>query len=131
MDAPVLDVGFRHVEGHHADIGPEIPPAVVLLEEAAVFAHEDGESHVFAVEGFPRGDHDFALERGFGGDGEFDGRVYDPDQRIKPVELDISLRECVLYGEQREQERTGSDFANGSCHGLRISAGCKDRDKRG
>ena len=52
---PVFDTGFRHVEGHHPDIVPEVPPTVIFLEEAAGFAHENGEGHVLAVEGFQQG----------------------------------------------------------------------------
>ena len=66
LDASVCQVGLRHVERHHAEVGAQVPAAAVLLEIAAVFAHEDAELHVLAVDGFPRRDHDFGLQGRFG-----------------------------------------------------------------
>ena len=100
---PAFDIGFRHVESHHADIGAQIPAPVVLLEVAAVFAHEDGEGHMLPVDRLPRRDHDVGLQGRFGGYGEFHRGVYDADQRIERVEFDVALRCCVLYAEQRKQ----------------------------
>ena len=87
---PVFDTGFRHVEGHHPDIVPEVPPTVIFLEEAAGFAHENGEGHVLAP------------ERRLGRDDELDGRTDTSRPRIKAVEFDVSPRECVPYAEEYE-----------------------------
>ena len=84
---PVFDTGFRHVEGHHPDIVPEVPPTVIFLEEAA---------------GFNRGDDDFAPERRLGRDDELYGRTDTSHPRIKAVEFDVSPRECVPYAEEYE-----------------------------
>lgn len=93
---PPVDVGLRHVEGHHAEVGTQVPPVVVLLEVAAVFAHEDGEKHVFLVDGFPRRDDDVGLQGRFGRDGELHGGVYHADQCVGNVEFDVSLRRGLL-----------------------------------
>ena len=99
---PVFDTGFRHVEGHHADIVPEVPPTVIFLEEAAGFAHENGEGTCSLSKGFNRGDDDFAPERRLGRDDELDGRTDTSRPRITAVEFDVSPRECVPYAEEYE-----------------------------
>ena len=101
---PPFDVRFRHVEGHHADVCPQIPAPVMLLEIAAVFAHEDGEEHVLFVDRLPWRDDDVGLQGRFGRDGELHGGIHHAHQGIGDIELDISLRGCLLRAEQREQE---------------------------
>ena len=100
---PVFDTGFRHVEGHHADIVPEVPPSVIFLEEAG----RDSLMKMAKVtcslsKGFNRGDDDFAPERRLGRDDELDGRTDTSRPRIKAVEFDVSPRECVPYAEEYE-----------------------------
>ncbi len=110
----MCQVGFRHVERHHhAEVGAQVPAAAVLFEIAAVFAHEDAELHVLAVDGLPRRDHDFGLQGRFGRDGELHGGIDDPRQRIEPVEFDVSL--CggtpgAQQGGQKQEQQSGVFF---------------------
>ena len=82
FDFPVFNIRLGYVETHHAEVASEIPASVVTFEVVAVFAHQDAEQGVFAPDGFPRGEDDFALYGGMRADGKFDGRVDNSDKCI-------------------------------------------------
>ena len=56
------------------------------------------------VDRLPWRDDDVGLQGRFGRDGELHGGIHHAHQGIGDIELDISLRGCLLRAEQREQE---------------------------
>ena len=110
VDAPVLDVGFRHAESHHARIAAHVPAPGITAEVVAVFVQEDAEVHRFAlpvdVDRFPRRIDELRLEGGVVGQPELYGRVDDSYECVEAVEFRVDLCVGRCGTEQRgEQEQ--------------------------